>query len=205
MPCALSTWPGVWRKHNDGSGETLDPRKGDVKTVNDAITDVVRAAALDLVRAARAFDGTHSGAAEAEAMIMATAPDLPLDLLASIAAWLGRKIADRASGDVDGLITSVERSIREGRLAASDSPRNLSRSAARVMQQFLNLARANDDLARTKLAEVYGAREDLIDLWGIAFAGVQFIRAIADLTGDAEAALDVLACELLDTQLRDGA
>jgi hypothetical protein len=149
-----------------------------------------------LIGAARTSDGTPSG--EAAAQVAVGAIEAPSHVIAAESAALVRWFAGHLNSpsrldwddddDViaDQTLDSAMGGINHGGRCTSP---NIGLAADRCMTALVQLARERDDERRLASAKLYARSRDPL---GIAFTGVQLVRALAEFTGDAEAALDAI-------------
>jgi hypothetical protein len=155
-----------------------------------------------LISAARTSDGTPSG--EAAAGVAVAAIEAPGHVVAAQAAALVRRFAghlnspartdwdDDDDAEADGTLDAAMGSIHHGGRTVDP---NISMTADRAMTGLVQLARERNDDERMASAKRYAASRNSLN---IAFVGVQLIRALADFTGNAEAALDALELSLIE-------
>ncbi|MBO0680340.1 hypothetical protein JRC04_22980 [Mycolicibacterium sp. S2-37] len=155
-----------------------------------------------LIEAARLFDGTTSGAAATEAAVLTIGA--PAHIVAAVAGWLARTAAghlnspcaeswnDADDAEADAIIDAAMSGIHHGGRRVGP---NLPREADRAMTALTWLARERDDAGRMALAGTWSQNPE--KALAVALAGVQFVRLLADMTGDAESAIDGLTVELM--------
>ena len=157
---------------------------------------------LELINAARRFDNTQRGAETAELGLKLL--DAPGPVLADRAAWLVRRMAghlnsparsdwcDADDDEADATIEQAMAGIHHGGRVVNP---NIARSADRAMTALISLARERDDARRLQYAQLW-SRNPAMTL-AIAFVGIQLVRALAEFTANAEAALDALQLEVM--------
>lgn len=170
-------------------------------------TEVVRGIALQLLRAAAAFNGDPVDGYTLSVTITEIAQERPVWMQTAVAAALARKVAGRTSID-DRTDDDVQAAawLREARTSASWGlfQRTISFWDARIMTALITMAESVDmgqpDATRYQraidLAVQWAARWSVLDNWRITQAAVQLIRMMADYSGDPLRMLDRITREL---------
>lgn len=157
---------------------------------------------IQLLDAARRFDGTEAGADATWEAVRGI--EAPRAVVAAESAALTRWVAghlnspsDKSWTENDGL--EADYTIDAAMSGIIDGGRrvgpNIAMAADRCMTALVELARETDTAERVKLAELYAGSRDPL---GIAYVGVQLERALADMTGDAQAFIDAVQLALME-------